>query len=227
MRFRSIVILLLAFTVMAGGVYLWRWPRPRVEVVKHEADTVLPPATEPSTLPPPSAIPPPALEEVQPALDRVFDRTVTVDRAAQPAFLAGDFNGDEVTDLAVAVRPGSADAPSKLNAELAPWGLQDATAPPVPAAGKPKPVKVTAGDRLLAVIHGVEGAGWRNPEARQGYLVKNAVGLRMQRRPLTGVPDAIRMRAYRTHIGDVIAESRGGKPGLIFWTGAAYAWADL
>ena len=56
--------------------------------------------------------------------------------------------------------------------------------------------------------------GWRNPDARQCYLVKNAVGSRMQLRPLTGVPDAIRMRAIRSHVGDVIAVRRGGEPGL-------------
>jgi hypothetical protein len=35
------------------------------------------------------------------------------------------------------------------------------------------------------------------------------------------------MRANRTHVGDVIVENRGGEPGLIFWTGATYTWADL
>ena len=92
---------------------------------------------------------------------------------------------------------------------------------------KPAPVKVAAGDLLLAVVHGVDVGGWRNPDARQCYLVKNAVGSGMRRRPLAGVPAAIRMRVNRTHIGDVIVGSRGGEPGLILWTGAAYVWADL
>ena len=164
---------------------------------------------------------------MQPTLDRVFDQTLTVDPATPPAFVAGDFNGDDVTDLAVAVRPRSRDALPRLNAELARWSVQDAAAPAADAASKPEPVKVAAGDRLLAVVHGVDAGGWRNPDARQGYLVKNAVGSGMRPRPLAGVPAAIRMRAIRTHAGDVIAENRGGARGLIFWTGAAYVWADL
>ena len=193
---------------------------------EHEQGIVLPTA-EPTPFPSPPAIAAPAFAEVQPTLDRVFDQTLTMDRVARPAFVAGDFNGDEVTDLAVAVRPRSGDALPALNAELANWSVQDAAAPATLTLSQPEPVKVAAGDLLLAVVHGVGAGGWRDPQARQCYLVKNAVGSSLQQRPLSGVPATIRMRANRTHAGDVITGNRGGERGLILWTGATYIWAEL
>jgi len=200
-------------------------PRPASEPVDREEDVVLP-ATEPASpaLPAPAPIPPPSLSEVHKALDGVFGTILTVDLAARPAFVAGDFNGDDAADLAVSVRPRGRDSLPGLNAELTPWGLQDATAPPMDAASGPERPKVAAGDRLLAVVHGVGAEGWRHADSRQGYLVKNAIGGRMQPQPLAGTPSAVRMRAIRLHTGDVIATDRGGKPGLVFWTGATYTW---
>jgi hypothetical protein len=225
MRFRSTLLVFLALVVATSGLYLvWR-PRPRAPVSDREKDVVLLP--EPSPTPSPSPIAAPTLPEVQPTLDRVFDQTLILEAASQPAFLAADFNGDSITDLAAVVRPVT-DALPKLNDALANWSLQDAARPPViDAANKPEPVSVAAGDRLLAVVHGVDAAGWRSPEARQGYLVKNAVGSQMRLSPLTKLPDAIRMATSRAHVGDVILEERGGERGVILWTGAAYAWAGL
>lgn len=227
MAFRSIVLFLLALVVVASALYLWRRPRPQVEVVDREKEAVLPPPTQPSPLPSPSRMAAPALSEVQPTLDRAFDQTLTVDQAARPAFVAGDFNGDDVPDLAVAVRPRNEEALPRLNAELANWGTQDASAPPTDAVTRPEPLKVAAGELLLAVVHGVEDGGWRSPEARPCYLVKNAVGSGMRPQPLARVPDAIRMRVNRSHTGDVIVEERGGARGLIFWNGARYLWSPL
>src|SRR4026207_921083 len=111
MRFRSIVTFLLALVVVASVLYLRRRPRPEVEVGEAEEAIVVPPATEHTPLPSPSPIAGPTLPEVQPTLDRVFDPTVAMEQATpRAAFVAGDFNGDDVTDLAVAVRPRSKDA---------------------------------------------------------------------------------------------------------------------
>ena len=227
MRARSIVIVLLALVVVAGALYLRQRPRPGVEVIEREKEIVLPPTMEPTPDPSRSSIPAPALSEVQPTLDRVFGRTLTVDQATRPAFVAGDFNGDDVTDLAVAVRPRGDDVLPELNAEPANWGVQDANAPPADAVARPERVKVAAGDRLLAVVHGVDAGGWRNPDALQCYLVRNAVGSRTRPRPLAGMPAAIRMRAIRVHMGDVIVANRGGEAGLVLWTAATYVWASL
>jgi len=225
MLFRSIVLILMALVVLASVLYLRR-PPPPVDLSEREKGIVPPAPVKPSLLPSPLRVTAPALKEVQPTLDRVFDQTVIVDEATQPAFLAGDFNGDDVTDLAVAVRPRG-DALPRLNAELPNWSIQDATAPPTNAVTKPEALKVAAGDLLLAVIHGQGVGGWRDPDALQGYLVRNAVGSDMRLQPLARVPDAIRMKVNRSHTGDVIVEDRGGARGLIFWDGARYLWSPL
>ena len=226
MRFRSLVVFLLALAVAASALYLRRRPRPAAEDGEQERDIVLAPTRE-ATPPAPPHMAAPARSEVQPTLDRVFDRTLAMDPANRRAFVAGDFNGDGITDLAVAVRPGSGDAVPRLNAELTRCSVQDAAAPAPDAVSKPEPVQVEAGDLLLAVVHGADGGGWRSPDARQCYLVKNAAGSGLQPRPLSGMPAAIRMRVNRTHAGDVMVENRGRGPGLIFWSGARYVRADL
>ena len=225
MRFRSTVVPLLAVVVVASALYLRRRPPPRVEVIETER-AVTPGPPEPSALPSPPRIAAPALSEVQPALDRVFDQAVVMDQATRPPFASGDFDGDDVTDLAVAVRPRNETALSTLNAKRPPWIVQDAT-PQENATGTPEPVKVSARDLLLAVVPGAAPGGWRNPDLRRGYLVKNAVGSSLSARPLAELPDAIRMRTYRVHPGDVIVSNRGGQPGVVLWTAAAYIWVDL
>jgi hypothetical protein len=47
----------------------------------------------------------------------------------------------------------------------------------------------------------------------------------MRARPLSEIPDPVRMRVTRSHVGDVLALERDGVPGIVFWTGAAYVWA--
>ena len=186
---------------------------------------VAPASPEPSALPSPSRIAGPALPEVQPTLDRVFDQAVVMDQATPPPVVAGDFDGDDVTDLAVVVRPRNEAALSELNAGRPRWIVQDAT-PQESPTGKPEPVKVSARDLLLAIVPGEAAEGWRNPDLRRGYLVKNAVGSSLRARPLAELPDAIRMRTYRAHTGDVIESNRGGQPGVVLWTAAAYIWVD-
>ena len=87
-------------------------------------------------------------------------------------------------------------------------------------------LEIARSELLLAVIHGAVDGAWRAPGTTQGYLVKNALssGLRLQ--PLSAVPDEVRERVIRVHKGDVIAEVRAGRPGFVFWTGAAYAWGE-
>jgi hypothetical protein len=227
MRLRSIVIVLAAAIVVATAVHRWFRPPPAASY-GHERpdDIVTPPAAPETPVPSLPAVAAPTAAEVQPALDDVFERTVTEDPAAAPAFLAGDFNGDGVADLAVVVRPRGPEALPEINAAMARFGVQDAALPLVPAGAPARPA-VAADERLLAVIHGGLPGGWRERDARQGYLVKNAVGTDLARRPLRTAPDDVRMKVIRVHVGDVIAQRRGGRPGIVLWTGAAYVWADL
>jgi hypothetical protein len=226
MPLRSIAVPVLAAVVAASALYLWRRPRPRPAT--HEGEKRIA-VTPPAPIAPTAASPvlPPRATEVQPALDRVFDRTLVFDGAAGAAYLAGDFNGDDVADLAAAVRPRGEDVLTALNADMAPWTVVDAAAPPTAAVTAPPRATVAAGDVLLAVVHGVDAGAWRSEDAREGFLVKNAVGARMHARPLIDVPPAIRLNVHRTHTGAVIAEERKGAAGLVLWTGATYAWAAL
>jgi hypothetical protein len=227
MRFRSMVVAVLAVVVVASALYLRRRPLPRVEVPETEG-AVAPAPLDPRPLssPSPIRIAAPALREVQPTLDRVFDQAVVMDAAIRTPFVAGDFDGDDVADLAVAVRPRSEAARSEINSGRPDWIVQDAAAQDS-ATGKPEPVKVTARDLLLAVVPGAAAGGWRNPDLRRGYLVRNAAGSSLTARPLAELPDAIRMRTYRVHTGDVVVSNRGGQPGVVLWTAAAYIWVDL
>jgi hypothetical protein len=81
-------------------------------------------------------------------------------------------------------------------------------------------------DVLLAVLHGHGATGWRNPEARQSYLVRNAVGDRLEPRSMEQAADALAGTGVARLRGDVIVEAIGGRPGFLYWTGAKYAWAS-
>jgi hypothetical protein len=220
MRFRTIALVVLALAVAVSSLCV-RWRRQaRLPAAQPEGDVVVPEPVEPgATASPPDPVP--AASDLQAMLDRVFERSLTVDREIRPSFVTGDFTGDAVTDLAVAVRPRDAASLAVLNAELPRWRLQDA------GDAQDAPHPVTAGERLLAVVHGVAGSSWDGSDDRPCYLVRNAVGPGMRARPLHGVPPAIRMRVTRAHAGDVIYQERSAGRGLLWWTGAAYAWADL
>jgi hypothetical protein len=171
----------------------------------------------------------PEVEEVANAIARVFGNSARVAQDHAPAFFVGDFNGDGSQDLAAVTR-ASDDALPEINSELANWTLEDPHAVPVPGSKtadqslKPKTVKAERNDQLLAIIHGVGPEGWRNTEARQTFLLRNAVGMNAT------LQTAARLRESPSNSnlslrGDAISETVKGHRGLIFWTGAKYAWA--
>ena len=188
----------------------------------------LQPIASPSPAKPPPA-PPPQLDEVRSAMARVFANVAAPETTNDPAFVAGDFNGDGSTDLAV-ITKANATSLKEINNELANWLLEDPRSVPIPgtnAANRmapPKPVHAEAGDTLLAIIHGVGAKGWRNPEAKQTFLLKNGAGSNMT---VLAVKDlaASKGKAKLPPLrGDTISETVGGKSGILFWTGAKYAW---
>jgi len=169
------------------------------------------------------------LDEVRAAMTRVFAKVAEPETAAASAFIAGDFNGDGSTDLAV-VTKASAASLKEINNELANWLLEDPRSVPIPgtsAANRmapPKPVHAEAGETLLAIIHGVGAKGWRNPEAKQTFLLKNGAGSNMTvltRKDLAASKGKPKLPPLR---GDTISETVDGKSGMLFWTGAKYAW---
>ena len=177
---------------------------------------------------------PPHPVAIQAAIMRVFEGTVTLD---QNRFLVGDFDKDGSQDLVAVVRPVKEKLPV-INDEFARWKLEDPRKvfflksvkdlqrglPSSP----PDPVLAAPNDLLLAVVHGHGPYGWRNTEAMNAYLLKNAVGSQMTMEPLEGARAATRgKRGLVTLRGDVIKQTLGGETGYIFWTGAAYGWHSL
>lgn len=170
----------------------------------------------------------PKEQEVRDAVQRVFAEDVRL-VGGHGGFVAGDFNGDDAQDLAVEVVPSQAKL-AELNDCLANWIIQDPRHAYVPPKARsvvvpptiPKPQKIQAGERLLVVIHGYGPRGWRDPMARQAYLLRGAAGTSMR----VTEPSDLLMHDFGALPSrrDVIAEKLGQAAGVIYWTGATYAW---
>lgn len=166
--------------------------------------------------------PGPTLTEVNQALARVFKDAAIVDSKHQPNFFTGDFNGDASPDLAVIVMA----APGKLedlNQQFPPWILKDPVAAAKPGA---PPLRVVANEALLAIIHGYGANGWRDPQATQTYLLKNAVGPEAKFQPKAEFLAAGQGKTLPGVAGDLISESLQGKPGYLYYSGIQYSWYD-
>lgn len=187
-------------------------------------------------LPPPSTTPTPEREgltpahpdEVRQAISRIFQKSASMDDSRAPAFLVGDFNGDGSQDIAIVIRPAN-DSLAEINNELANWVLEDPHDVPLPGTKaaaeirKSKPTKAEKTDELLTIIHGVGPQGWRNSAARQTYLLRNAVGENLTVQDADKLDKSSLSSNVPLH-GEVISETLNGHRGLIWWTGAKYAW---
>jgi hypothetical protein len=171
---------------------------------------------------PANKVPPPENSDVASAVRRVFKDSAEIDASRKPTFIDGDFNGDGSRDLAVVIRP----VPNKLadlNEEFPSWILKDPLSGDVPHVPR---LRVAGDDVLLAVIHGYGANGWRDPEATQTFLLKNAVGSGMtvyQAKDVTKENKA-KKRPYLR--GDVIAQTVDRTPGYLYFAGATYSWYD-
>ena len=206
--------------------------QPRTE----SAATVVTPSPQSSQSPQPakdqaakeSPALPPKPDDVKQAVARVFEKAASPDTAPNPSFVVGDFNGDGSEDLAVVVKPGDGKL-ADINNELANWILEDPKNVYIPGRDttqRPpgKPIRAEKGDTLLAIIHGVGPKGWRNPEAKQTFLLKNGAGSDMTSRAAKTLRTNKDQQKFLPLRGDAIRQMIGGKPGLLFWTGAKYAW---
>ena len=158
--------------------------------------------------------PGPTVAEVREAITRNYEDAAVIDNSRPTAFVVGDFNGDNSEDIAIVVKPGKGKL-SKLNSEYANWILEDPREPVHvrDLKTRPAPVTVSNKDSLLAVIHGVKSEGWRSTIAKQTYLLKNAAGESFEKQP--------------SRRGDVIREKLDGTTGVIYFTGAKYAWHPI
>ena len=195
------------------------------------ACTTREPAKGPAA-PPPSAAaspteqlsqtPPPNLVEVQQAVSRVFKGAALVDSTRDPNFLAGDFNGDGSQDIAAILKPVAGKL-SQMNEEFPPWIVRDPSTPAQP--GMP-PLRIAATDVLLAVIHGYGANGWRDPQATQTYLLKNAVGSDVKTFLKSDFMAANEGKKIPRLLGDSIGEVLRGRSGYLYFAEATYSWYD-
>ncbi|HMJ25525.1 MAG TPA: hypothetical protein VK475_06835 [Pyrinomonadaceae bacterium] len=187
-------------------------PIPNALVAQPQQDSTVPPQTQP----------PPKLQEVQDAVKRVFKEAALIDTSRQANFAVGDFNGDQSQDLAVVLKP-AADKLSDLNEDLPPWILRDPFSTPRPGM---LPLRITANETLLAVIHGYGPGGWRDPQATQTYLLKNAVSAGVEMHSKAAVMTANRGKKVPQLRGDLIAEVLKGTSGYLYYDDAGYSWYD-
>jgi hypothetical protein len=175
---------------------------------------------------------PPKLSEVQSAIKRVYEDTVSLD---PNRFLVGDLDGDGSQDLAAVVKPVVGMLP-EINSELARWRIEDPRKVFVPKLTKglvqpppaPPPALADEGDLLMVVIHGHGPYGWRAHEAMNTYLLKNAVGSGITLQTLKEAKKGARDKRRPVNLkGDVIKQRLGEETGFLFWTGADYAWHPL
>ena len=175
----------------------------------------------------------PTLAEAQATVSRVFRASLNVSPQRQDhSVLVGDFNNDGSQDIAIVVKPVRGQLQS-LNNPYAPWMVEDLlkVVLPVDRNGvrllppNPGPVRIEENDELLAIVHGYQKSGWRNPQAQQSYLLRHAVGDGLIAQPLKSVlGDPAKPSSHSNIGGDVIREKLADGEGFVYWTGAKYAW---
>jgi hypothetical protein len=165
---------------------------------------------------------PPKQLEVQEAVRRVFKDAAEIDTSHNPAYIAGDFNGDASEDIAVVLKP----APGKIaamNEEFPAWMLRDLLQL---NEGEGTPLRVEENEKLLALIHGHGVNDWRDPQATQTYLLKNAVANGMEARSGSEFADANQGKKIPRVHGDLIRGVLRGSSGYLYYAGATYSWYD-
>lgn len=169
-----------------------------------------------------SPLPPPKLNEVEEAVKRVFRQAALIDSSRKTNFIVGDFNGDSSQDIAVVLKsaPGKV---AEMNEEFPRWILKD---PFVISRPGMRPLRVAENEVLLAVIHGYGPNGWRDPEATQTYLLKNAVGPDVAAHLKDDVVAKNRGKKLPGFKGDVIGEVLRGNSGYLYYNEATYSWYD-
>ena len=164
----------------------------------------------------------PKLTEVNDAIQRVFKFAAVVDSNFKPGFVAGDFNGDAVQDIAVVITPAPGKS-SEMNQEYPPWLLRDALNPTMQRSGV---LRVNDNEVLLAIIHGYGPNDWRDPQATQTFLLKNAVGSDLEVFPGKEFVKANKGKRIPPVHGDFIGQRIRGNQGYIYYSVATYGWFD-
>ena len=177
------------------------------------------PADQPQRM---AKMPPPQMNEIREAVKRVFKEAVVIDTSHAPVFIAADFNGDLSEDIAVVLKPAPEKLP-ELNEEFPAWIVRDLFA--TTESRSPR-LRIADKDVLLAVIHGYGANGWRDPQATQTFLLKNAVGSGMAVHPSKEVAAANQGKAQPLLRGDLLGQVLDGTSGYLYYAGATYSWYD-
>lgn len=190
--------------------------KPLVEV---QPSPTAPPQDQPLQM---SKLPPPEINSVQAAVKRVFKDSAQIDTSRTPAFIVGDFNGDNSQDVAVVLKP----VPEKLgdlNVEFPRWLLREPVVSNEPRVPR---LRVAADEILLAIIHGYGDNGWRDQQATQTFLLKNAVSNGMAVHQQKDAAMANQGKKQPQLRGDVISATLGGSSGYLYYSNASYRWYD-
>lgn len=161
----------------------------------------------------------PKLPEVQDTIKRVFKDAAVLDPNHKPNFVMGDFNGDASQDLAVIIKPVKLD---EMNQEYPPWLVR---APRTNKVDRTL-LKIEKDETLLAVIHGYGVNDWRDPQATQTFVLKNAVGNDLKVHTRKEFVAAHTGRKLPRAQGDVIGETVQGTQGYLYYAVATYSWYD-
>src|SRR5262249_10840374 len=123
-------------------------------------------------------LPAPTESEVREALRRVFGAQAAASPIGERDFVGADLNGDGYEDLAVRIHA----SPAMVNEDstgLANWMAEDPNAIRLPDPARraqplppsSAPIHLRRGQEVLVILHGYGPQGWRNPEARQAYVL--------------------------------------------------------
>jgi hypothetical protein len=197
-------------------------PQKEEEPIPLPADSQNPPKLDAKEM---AKLPAPKPAELEDVTRRVFKNAALLDTSHEPYFLVGDFNGDNSQDIVVVVKPASGKL-SEMNQEYPPWMFKDPFNPTLPPQLRKEPLRVEEDDKLLAIIHGYGPKGWRDTEATQTYLLKDAVGTDIKSRPPGESRAAYSGKKTPELMGDTILEVLGDRSGFLYYSGASYAWYD-
>jgi len=170
-------------------------------------------------------------DEIKNVIARIFQDDVTLEGASHASVYIGDFNGDGSEDIAIFVKPAEGKI-ADLNSEVANWSIQaprkvkvsaDVTAVVRQSTPTGIPEHVESTDELLAVVHGFGPNGWRDPNAKQAYLLKSVVGKDIKLISYKELPKPVSSKLAK-QAGDVISEVLDANAGYLFWNGSQYAW---
>ncbi|HEY6229637.1 MAG TPA: hypothetical protein VIW64_00105 [Pyrinomonadaceae bacterium] len=220
MRWRRVSAVLFYGSLLSFAVFLAGCATNNKPLVEKAPSAAPSPASEPVvSISKPS---PPEINSVNAAVKRVFKDAAVVDTSRTLSFVDGDFNGDRSQDIAVVIKP-EPDRLAAMNEEYPAWMLRD---PFGTMQAKSPRLRIAADDVLLAIIHGYGPEGWRDSQATQTFLLKNAAGSTMKTHPLKDFVAANQDKKLPPLRGDLLGESIGDKSGYFYFADATYAWYD-